>query len=219
LWADVAALLTKKAEEELTQRPDDLATVEALADVLAEKVESEWTALKPLTAKSEGGATLTVQPDASVLAGGVSPDRDVYVIEAEVRGKIGAIRLEVIPDPSMPEGGSGRSGNFILTDVRVTAGDDVVKWAKATADFSQVNYPIQSLIDADESAGWGVWPSVKEPHRAVFLPAGPVGGGERSRLTVRLAFKSKEYAKYSLGRFRLLVRRSGAMEGSRRGPG
>jgi formylglycine-generating enzyme required for sulfatase activity/tetratricopeptide (TPR) repeat protein len=205
LWADVAALLAKKSEEVLSRRPDDPAIVEALAGVLAEKVESEWTALRPLTAKSEGGATLTVQPDASVLASGVSPDRDVYVIEAEVQGPIGAIRLEVIPDPSMPDGGSGRSGNFILTDMKVSIGDSVVKWAKVTADFSQVNYPIHSVLDADETRGWAVWPSLKEPHRAVFLPTRPFGGGEKSRLTIRLAFKNKELAKFTLGRFRLSV--------------
>jgi tetratricopeptide (TPR) repeat protein len=205
LWADVAAVLSKKAEEKLTQHPDDLATVDALTSVLLEKVESTWTALKPLTAKSEGGATLTVQPDASVLASGVSPDRDVYVIEAEVQGKIGAIRLEAIPDPSMPEGGPGRSGNFILSDIRVTVGESVVKWAKATADFSQAGYSVHFAIDADKSTGWAVSPRLKEPHAAVFLPARPFGGGDRTRLTIRLAFQNKDFPRYTLGRFRLFV--------------
>jgi formylglycine-generating enzyme required for sulfatase activity/tetratricopeptide (TPR) repeat protein len=210
LWADVAVLLAKKAEKRLTQHSNDLATVEALATVLVEKVEPEWTVLKPLSAKSEGGATLTVQPDASVLAGGINPDRDVYVIEAEAQGPIGAIRLEAIPDPSMPEGGSGRSANFILTDIRVAVGDSVVKWANATADFSQlspnnpkVNFPVHFSIDADESTGWAIGPRHKEPHWAVFVAVWPLGGGDKTRLTIRLAFQNKDYAKFNLGRFRL----------------
>jgi WD40 repeat protein/formylglycine-generating enzyme required for sulfatase activity/tetratricopeptide (TPR) repeat protein len=212
LWADVAALLSKQAEEQLNKHPDDLATVEALTGVLVDKLEAQWTALVPLTAKSEGGATLTVLPDASVLASGVSPDRDVYVIEADVQGQVGAIRLEAIPDPSMPEGGSGRSGTFILTDIRVTVGDSAVKWAKAIADFSQEspnsptsNHPVHFAIDADESTGWAVWPHFKEPHWAVFLPARPVGGGDKTRLTIRLAFQNKDFVKHTLGRFRLSV--------------
>jgi tetratricopeptide (TPR) repeat protein len=212
LWADVAALLSKKAQERLTRRPGDLAAAEALAGVLADKVEAKWIALKPLTAKSEGGATLTVQPDASVLASGVNPDRDVYVIAAEVQGPIRAIRLEAIPDASMPEGGSGRNGTFILTDIRITVGDSVVQWARATADFSQLepnspknDHPVRFAIDAEETTGWAVWPRHKEPHWAVFLPARPVGGGHRTRLTIRLAFQNRDFAKHTLGRFRLSV--------------
>jgi hypothetical protein len=84
-----AAEAVDEGETSSTQSPDDLATVEALAGVLVEKVEAKSTALKGLTAKSEGGATLTVQPDASVLASGVNLDQDVYVgeeIEAHEHG-------------------------------------------------------------------------------------------------------------------------------------
>jgi tetratricopeptide (TPR) repeat protein len=215
LWADVAALLLKKAEERLTKRPDDLAAVEALAGLLGEKVESRWTVLKPLTVKSEGGATLTVRPDASVLAGGKHPDQDVYVIEAKVQGQIRAIRLEAIPDPSMPQGGSGRAptwGNFVLTDFRVTAGKSKVTWSRAYADFSQTiqfgqrkDYSIARAIDGDESTGWAVWPRVAERHWAVFIPRRPIAAARKTRLSIRLAFQSKENKGYTLGRFRLWV--------------
>src|SRR5262249_12208627 len=58
--------------------------------------------------------------------------------------------------------------------------------------------------DADESTGWAIWPRVAEPHRAVFLPAQPIITAGKTRLTIRLAFRSK-YLKYNLGRFRLSV--------------
>jgi tetratricopeptide (TPR) repeat protein len=104
----------------------------------------------------------------------------------------------------MPEGGSGRSANFVLSDIRVTAGDTVVPWAKATAGFSQEGFPVQFAIDADQSTGWAVWPHQKDPNWAVFLTERPIGG-DKIHLTVRLAFQNKDHAKYALGRFRLSV--------------
>jgi hypothetical protein len=165
--------------------------------------------------KSEGGATLALEPDGSILATGVNPDKDVYVIEAESPARIGAIRLEAIPHPSMPAGGSGRAptwGNFVLTDFRVTAGESVVTWSGAYADFSQQfgsndarKFPISLAVDADESTGWAVWPRVAQRHWAVFIPTQPMAAAGKSRLTIRLAFRSQEMLKYALGRFRLSV--------------
>jgi tetratricopeptide (TPR) repeat protein len=200
------------AEKALSKRPEDSAAAEFLAGLLLEKVESKWKALKLLAVKSEGGATLTVQHDRSVLAGGANPDSDVYVVEAEVQGRIEAIRLETIPDPSMPLAGSGRadSGNFILTDFRMTAGESVVAWKQAYADFSQertndqiMAFPIAFAIDADESTGWAIWPRVAEPHWAVFVPRQPIATAGKTRLTIRLAFRSKLFRNHALGRFRL----------------
>jgi serine/threonine protein kinase/formylglycine-generating enzyme required for sulfatase activity/WD40 repeat protein len=218
LWADVAASLKKHAEETLTQRPADVAAADALAGLLLEKAEPRWSTLKPLAVKSERGATLTVQPDASVLASGVNPDVDVYVIEAEIEGRVGAIRLEAIPDPSMPVGGSGRavSGNFILTDFRVTAGNSAVTWSRAYADFAQEfvgdeprRFPVSFAMDADESTGWAICPRVAETHWAVFVPNQPIVTNGKTPLTIRLAFLNKEYLKNTLGRFRLSVAESG----------
>ncbi len=203
----------KLAEQSLTKRPDDAAAADALAGLLTNIVEPKWTALKPLAVKSEGGATLTVKPDDSVLASGINPDNDVYVIEAEVQGRIGAIRLEAIPDASMPKGASGRSkpGNFVLTDFRVTVNESVVAWSRAYADFSQeirngkiMRFPIAFAIDADESTGWAIHPRVAEPHWGVFIPSQPITAAGKTRLTIRLAFRSKSRT-YNLGRFRLSV--------------
>jgi tetratricopeptide (TPR) repeat protein len=212
--ADRAQAL-KLAEKAIANRPDDLAAADVFAGILDDRLEPKWTALKPLAVKSEGGATLTVQPDDSVLASGKNPDNDVYVFEAEFQGRIGAIRLEAIPDPSMPTGGSGRApswGNFVLTDFRAMAGEGVVTWSRAHADFSQEmrhgqisKFPIAFAIDADESTGWAIWPRVAEPHRAVFIPSHPITAAGKTRLTIRLTFRSKDMLQYTLGRFRLSV--------------
>ncbi len=210
--ADRARAL-KLAEEALRRHPDDQAATAALAGLILDNAEPKWTTLKPRAVKSEGGATLTVRPDGSVLASGANPDTDVYTVEADVEGRIGAIRLEVLPDPSMPAGGSGRApawGNFILTDFRVTAGESVVAWSRAYADFSQdtqfgqkKDFSVANAIDADESTGWGIWPRVAERHWAVFIPKVPITAAGKTRLTIRLAFRDKENKGYTLGRFRL----------------
>jgi hypothetical protein len=109
LWADVAAHLSKKVNETLAKHPEDPDAAGALAGLLLEKAEAKWHTLKPSAVKSEGGATLTVQPDDSVLASGAAPDKDVYVIEAPAAGNVRAIRLDVLPDSSMVAGGSGRA--------------------------------------------------------------------------------------------------------------
>src|SRR5262249_23555983 len=187
---------------------NDVVAAELAQLLLDKKTNERWTVLQPTEMKSEGGATLTVLHDSSILASGVNPDQDVYVMEAQVQGRIGAIRLEAIPDPSMPAGGSGRAptwGNFVLTDFRARAGESVVTWNRAVADFSQEvqynqpkKFPIDFAIDGDESTGWAIWPRVAERHWAVFIPSQPITAAGKTRLMIRLAFRSKEKRKYNL---------------------
>ena len=73
---------------------------------------------------SSGGATLTVQADGSVLAGGKNPSPDTYTIVAETDlERITGVRIEVLPDPSLPAGGPGRcfNGNLALAEVALDA--------------------------------------------------------------------------------------------------
>ena len=194
--------------------PENDRVATELGQLLSNKHENassaRLTVLRPAEMKSEGGATLTLQPDGSVLASGVNPAKDVYVVKAEFQGPIGAIRLEAIPDPSMPGAGSGRagSGNFVLTDFRVLAGASVVTWGPASADFTQQNYsgnfPIDLAIDAHKSTGWAIYPEVAERHLAVFIPSRPITAADKTHLTISLAFQN-EWPNTALGRFRLSV--------------
>lgn len=204
---------TKLTEQAFFNHPDDATAADVLASLILEKVEPKWTPLKPLVLKSEGGATLTVQQDNSVFVTGKNPDQDVYIIEAEYAGSIRAIRLEAIQDLGQAHQGAGRNsfGNFILSDFRVTIGKEPLHWKRAIADFNQVGdsgdklgFPVIHAIDADESTGWAIYPRVSEPHWAVFIPE-RTPAGEKSRLTIRLAFQNKRWPKHVLGRFRLSI--------------
>src|SRR5205823_2653503 len=108
-----------------------------LAQLLWEKHDNEWTVLKPAEMKSRGGVTLTLQSDGSILASGRNPERDTYTIVAPgSMERIRAIRLETLPDPSLPKNGPGRisNGNFGLAQFRVFAGDVPVALSEAAFD-------------------------------------------------------------------------------------
>jgi hypothetical protein len=169
--------------------------------------------LDGVVATSTAGATLTLQPDGSVLASGMRPDKDTYTIVGFTKlPHVSAIRLEAIPDPSLPKGGPGRadSGNFVLAELKVTAvpardpvhGTPVVL-ANATADFSQNDFGVAGAIDGKIETGWAVHPHPNVMHRAVFEITGEVGG-EGGTLLV-LTLEQPYGGGHTLGRLRFSV--------------
>ncbi len=83
----------------LAKQPESSEVAAELAELLLEEHVSgraaAWTVLKPAEIKSEGGATLTLLDDNSILAGGKNPNRDVYTVIARPGLEhIVAIRLE-----------------------------------------------------------------------------------------------------------------------------
>jgi WD40 repeat protein/tetratricopeptide (TPR) repeat protein len=203
-------------ERRLSRAPDDEAAAAALAEVLPGAGESRgWTTLRPAVMTSAAGATLTRLPDGSVLAGGLNPVADTYTVEAmaDLVG-ITALRLEALPDPSLPHHGPGRdfSGNFHLDEVRLSAasqpgGAAPVHLCRADADYwdPRPGYSgVSGTLDPDTSTFWSIWPRTGQPHCAVFQAADPIGTSAGTRLRVELASRTAA-AHAILGRFRLSV--------------
>jgi hypothetical protein len=203
-------------ERRLSRAPDDWMVAATLAEVLPDASGSQrWTILQPAAMTSAAGATLSRLPDGSVLAGGLNPVADTYTVEGMTRLEgISALRLEAIPDPSLPHHGPGRdptSGNFHLDGVRLGAaskpGDAVpVHLCRAYADFwdPRPGYSrVSGTLDAGTSTLWSIWPRTSHPHCAVFQTTEPIGTSACTRLRVELAFRSAPHA--ILGRFRLSV--------------
>jgi mono/diheme cytochrome c family protein len=101
----------------------------------AMRVESSvhWTVLTPASVAGTGGVVLTPASDGSVLASGGNPGETVYTVEALVPlPRLTAIRLEALPDPSLPKTGPGRDvyGNFQLNGFEAarTAGPSDTGW-------------------------------------------------------------------------------------------
>jgi len=176
-----------------------------------------WKVLRPSALRSTGGATLAMQSDGSILASGANPACDTYTVVADTDlAEITGIRLEALPDASLPGRGPGRAvnGNFMLNEFRVeatprtsdkaTAEVPVALW-NAKADYAQDSYggwPVAAAIDGNPATGWSIDPAEGLPHVAVFETQKPVGFPGGTRLTFTMLHGEREH---NLGRWRLAV--------------
>ena len=157
--------------------PEPQAEVAAWEQSLTAK-EAAWTVLEPASFASAGGATPVKQPDHSILFGGPRPEKDVYTIQAVTGLKaLTAVRLEVLPDESLPQRGPGRAenGNLHLTEFRLAAAARTANAAvqqvalqNPTADFNQDGWTIAEALDGKPETGWGIHAAVGKRHVAVL---------------------------------------------------
>ena len=217
------SLLRKKRALEAEQKTaprtpsaKELAEVRDTQAELQKVVEADaanWTVLDPATFASAEGATLTKQADSSVLSSGKLPDKDTYTVVAHTSLKgITAIRVEVLTDESLPNGGPGRqdNGNLHLSEFQVTAAPKTnataakpVLLQNPTADFNQQDWAVEKAIDKNPSTAWGIYPEVGHPHQAVFETKEPIGREGGTTLTFTL--EQVHGRNHLIGRFRLSV--------------
>ncbi|MEA2736585.1 MAG: hypothetical protein QOE14_3036 [Humisphaera sp.] len=189
----------------------------------AARYEKGWIVATPVSAKSTGGATMKTLADSSVLVSGASPDNDVHEIVLRTDlAKVTALRIETLPDDSLPHGGPGRSldsGNFVLTHVQASAvalNDDKrteeLGFSTAEATFTQEGLNVVGVLDSDPKSGWA---TLKAPDKtkvsAVLRLAQPVGysGGTELRLKFHYAWPNNK--QHTLGRFRLSLNDGAAL--------
>ncbi len=196
----------------------DAATVEARRRERLEKRFAEWQAeqsqraaqwntLVPVSAKGNV-PILEVQSDGSILARGDSSKRDVYDVSYRgPRAPITSLRLEVLPDASLPRGGPGRVsyegpfGDFFLSSLRVTADGQPVKLVRATHSYAGGGSNAANILDDDPQTGWGIDGGQGRAHRVVFNLAEPLASAEQ--IDVQLI--CERYHAAGLGRFRVSV--------------
>jgi hypothetical protein len=179
--------------------------------------DQQWTVLLPGKFTSAGGATLKLLDDKSILAGGKNPNADTYTIEAKTDlAHITGIRLEVLPDESLPHGGPGRDaeGNFFLSDFDVVVAPannpeskKTVRFQHADANESQRGYELKGILTKDSALrGWAIDSSSEARLRreAVFRPDEPFGFSGGTILSIRLKHEMR-HASRNIGRFRLSV--------------
>jgi hypothetical protein len=162
-------------------------------------------------------------------------DTYIVTLETSLES-VTAVRLEALTHPSLPKNGPGyaSNGNFVLTGFEVAAGalktageavsdrgegvrdqesgvrDDLklqaVPLARAVADHSQDNYPIENAIDGSAKTGWAINVKRGNPNvdrEAIFFPAETIRHKGGVRLVVRMRHEMN--SKYLIGRFRLSV--------------
>ncbi|MDF2440163.1 MAG: hypothetical protein JWN98_1147, partial [Abditibacteriota bacterium] len=221
------ALLNNADEPEIEVPTPEVSARRAVLEAQIEKIRAglendfplseeayAWEALKPLKATAASGATLQVQGDHALLASGPVPATETYAVTFNTDLKeIGALRLEALTDAALPQKGPGRSGamgngNFVLSEIKVTAAPVASGTAKAVvlsgaqADFSQQSFGVASAIDGDAKTGWAIaGPGNFNQNRvATFTLKDKLGFEGGTLLTVTL---DQQYAQHMLGKFRI----------------
>ncbi|MAV36962.1 MAG: hypothetical protein CMJ59_16060, partial [Planctomycetaceae bacterium] len=233
---DVPAPLQSEAEEYAAKKADferahaplvaavaayeqkPLAVAQAAWETKALRSGSQWVPLELISAASKHGAQLQKQTDATVLVTGKNELSDVYTVRATSgSARITAIRLEVLPDKSLPKNGPGRAtnGNFVLTTFRVEAAPknapDLTmsrRFREARADFSQKDWDVALAVNDQPQDGWAVSPQIGKRHVAVFRFDQPIEfeAGADLKITIDQSYARSEA--HNIGRFRLSVTES-----------
>jgi hypothetical protein len=152
---------------------------------------------------SEHGSVLAKQPDGSIRSEGPRPERDTYVLTARVAAGVTAVRLELLPDDSLPHRGPGRqdNGNLHLSEFTLTADGKQLPLRNPTSDYDQPGWTAAHAIDGNPKTAWGIYPQVGKPHEAVFELKEPPAA--ETEITFRL--EQLHGGGHLIGRFRLSV--------------
>ncbi len=138
-----------------------------------------------------------------MLASGATPDKDTYTIHAdpELPGAT-ALRIEALTDPSLPDNGPGRAGNFVLTGLTLKVNGQAVQLSRAYADFTQDGFDANQVFTHNVNSGWAIHPGNGKPHTLVVAFARPVMSVTRTPVEIVLENNSR-YGQHVLGHFRL----------------
>ena len=180
---------------------------EAASLELADSQQAVWQQAPPASVEATGGVELVAQEDGSLLSTRGNPDQGDYTYRIDTSGKVHAIKLEVLSDPSFPAKGFARgNGNIVLTGVSLSVGDKPVKLARAVADYEQASWPVAHTIDDNDRSGWAIDGHVKQAEKrtAVFYPQQPIDLGDGGTLTIRLSHQSV-HVRHLIGRFRISI--------------
>jgi hypothetical protein len=166
-----------------------------------------WTVLRPDSMTSTM-PILSVLPDNSVLASGDITKKDIYTLTFKSPpAGITALRLEVLPDDSLPNHGPGMmfyegpDGDFFLSEINLAADGRDGKFNRAVASYSSGGDSIASAIDGDGQTGWSINGQQGKANEAIFNLAKPTA--EAKTLSVGMLFE--RYHASALGHFRISV--------------
>ncbi|MBI3117276.1 MAG: DUF1549 domain-containing protein, partial [Candidatus Hydrogenedentes bacterium] len=220
LTAFQVSLVTRHLPE--SPAPIETRRQEYLARKLKEWGERErpnahhWTVLNAVEHRSKNHATFVKQEDGSLLVRGDIPNTDTYELGFHTDlPRITAIRLEALPDPSLPGGGPGRGvimtpheGDFLLSEIAATiapwdAPDQAqpITLQNATQEYAAKGREAALSLDGKLDTGWSVSGGEGEAHHAVFELAAPAGFPKGT--LVRLKLDQYYVHQHTLGRLRV----------------
>jgi len=167
-----------------------------------------WNVARPEKAESSGGSTVTIAPDGVVSVSGMLPEFDAYTVTLPAaQERITAIRLEALPDESLPGNGIARSGYYpVLSEfeVSVQRGEEAprpVALASVVVSGEDEGFPGLAAMDGRADTGWAIVYAHTYNRTAAFRFAETLHGGPEVRLIVRIRHETKP--RLSFGKFRL----------------
>ena len=104
------------------------------------------------------GAELRELDDGSLLSVGEVLPHATYSFNVAAKGKVPAIRMEVLTHESFHHKDSFNrlGGNFVLTGFQVFLGNQELPIDSVEADYQQKNYEAKNAIDGNPKTGWAV---------------------------------------------------------------
>jgi hypothetical protein len=142
--------------------------------------DAQWVALAPSEARTANGTVLERLDDRSFLATVANPETEVYTLTVPTElSNITAIRLEALPDESLPGKGPGRAGgNFVLNDLQLQMAGRAGK--RPAGRYVRIEIPGQHrILSLAEVQVFGARAANGEPEK---VPAGePDSGGNIAR--------------------------------------
>ena len=164
-----------------------------------------WTVLHPARAKATL-PHLAVLPDDSILASGDKSKSDRYEVQFDkLPAEITALRLDVLPDESLPEHGPGRVfyegpfGDFELSEWTAEADGAPIHFKAATQSYAANAGGASAAIDGNPLTSWSINKGQGKPHSAIFILDRPLQN--RKSLSVQMLFEY--YFACGLGKFRI----------------
>ena len=172
---------------------------------------ASWQTLEAFSATAQT-AFIEANHKGIVTYTGNKAKDDLYTLKFRTLQKdVRSLRLDAFADPKLPRQGPGLSenGNFVLSDVKVTAKPlDPASKEKPkplvlkafAATHEQKNYPLANAVDNSPSSGWAVDPQQGKDHAATFTIDGGAPafeGGTEFEVTLRFT------GYFGLGRFRI----------------
>ncbi len=217
----------KRAVTEAQQLVDQRKPVEQQARTAAEKPFSEWLAKRQAEVRggfqawhvvhggveSQEGTKLAQSKDGIVTASGPNPKQDDYRLIASINlPRITGLKLEVLPSAGVLS--RGKSGEFILTDIKVQVRrrtstqvrdilvDGAVSDTKAESKAREYG-DVKGTLDDDPRNGWTTKGFPKDkPHTAVYALAEPLVLEADEELIFELRHRSTN-GDANISRFRL----------------
>jgi len=143
--------------------------------------------------RAEGGATFKKRADGTWLLddpkGAHNPATDTVELTVQPRDGGSILRLDFLPDASLPGGGGGRAsnGNFVISEIEISSGGKPLAVSHAWANVNDPALPTSQVIDGIKDKpdkGWNGLANLRLPRTLMLVLDSPVRGGSSLKVSL-----------------------------------